>query len=127
MSNVIGIFLAVFVSLLVVLVAEVYNIFTLGKLFSFKTAIMLFSSYFIPWLILFVMFLAEPEEIIFLTLFQLSNLFMVVHVFFFIVEALFLLVNIGDDVGKAYNSKEARQKEANFSNTSKSAAGLYKG
>lgn len=87
-------FILYLIGILGIFLYKLYNIVSLGKIYDLKVAIILFIGYFLAWLIGFVVFMLDPERLIYMFMFKIGTWLILLNVLFFIVELVFYLVSI---------------------------------
>jgi len=100
-------FLLQFLVIMGLLLAKLYNVMSKGEKFDLKISFIMFIAYFLFYLVGLIVFLANPEEIIYISLFTLESWLIILNVLFFIIELFLNSANIAITPVKSYNAKEA--------------------
>jgi len=87
-----------------VVLAKMFNLMDMGKLYDIKIGFILFITAMIGWLLIFSGLASFPERMIYLTLFKLNSWLLVLTTLFTFIEVLMLFVSLGRKPVKARNS-----------------------
>ena len=82
-------FLLQFIVIIVIILVKLYNVMSLGETYDIRISILLFIGYFIAYGVAFVVFLLDPEELLYLQLFRLESWLIVLNVVFLMAELFF--------------------------------------
>ena len=101
-----ALFLLSFLLCLGIVGVKVYNVMWLGKFYGFRLAVLGFLAYFVFWLVGFVSYLGDFENLVMLPLFKLSNWFILLNVGLFLAELIMLIKDVGLKRVESYKSKQ---------------------
>jgi hypothetical protein len=91
-------FLLAFFGMIAIIFLKLYNVFSLGKFYNIKIAVLSFAGYFIFWLLSFVVFVTNPEITLYNILYNFGTFFILFNLGLFIAE---IIMNMAESVDKS--------------------------
>jgi hypothetical protein len=98
-------FIIQFLAAIAIIGAMMFNVMSMGKIFDIRYTWLLFSLYFIVWLIGFVIFAGEPEETLYQMLFKLESWLIVMNTLFLIIQQFYYIKEVAQANMSRRNSK----------------------
>lgn len=91
-------YLLQFIILIILLLVKLFNIMSMGKLYSWKGSVLTYIGALICWLVGMSIFLLHPEILIYLVMQRLLTAFLPLHTLFFIIELLLMFKDLGKPI-----------------------------
>jgi len=97
-------FILQFLGLLTILGYKLWFILSLGKTFDIRVSFFLFGGFFIPYILGFLIFMTNPEILIYQMLFNFETWLVGLNILFFAIEIMFHLGVVATKPISAYKS-----------------------
>lgn len=103
-------FIVQLIAAIALFILKLHNVMSRGETYDIKITWLGMILFFMLWLIALVVFLLQPERLIYSVLFQIDTFLLLIMVMFTIIELLFTVGAIGQEGIKPYMSRQS----ANF-------------